>query len=346
MKISVKELAEIIGGEVIGDGSLLIEGLAGVEDAREGTAVFAENEKYLTLAAGSDASCVILPESLAKDCGKTLIAVKNMVLANAAALKRFDKPSRDPKAGIHPTAVIEEGAKLGENVAVGARCFIAADAVIGNNCVLYPGVYAGPRSVVGDDCVLHPNVVLYGDLTLGDRVVIHGGAVIGADGFGYGAGPEGPVKLPHIGTVEIGNDAEIGANSTVDRGKMGATVIGHHTKIDNLVHIAHNCKIGNYCLVAAQTGVAGSSVLEDGVTLADQVGIADHVRIGTGAVMAARSATVSDIEAKMVMLGYPPNPIREEQRIRAFVKRLPQTMERIRAMEKELAAIKEKESED
>ena len=346
MEISVKKLAEIVGGDVRGNGDTILVGLAGVEEAFEGCVVLAENKDYFDKGAASAAACVIAPENIVSECGKDVIAVKDIAKASAAALACFDRPSRDPKKGVHPAAVVEDSAVLGENVSLGAGCYIGEDAVIGKDCVIYPGVYVGPRSVVGDGCTLYANAVLYGDLKLGRGVILHSGAVIGADGFGYLPSADGPVKLPHIGTVEIGDFAEIGANSTVDRGKMGATVIGHHTKIDNLVHIAHNCKVGNYCLIVAQTGVAGTSVLEDGVTLAAQVGVANHVRVGAGAIMVARSATVSDIPAKAVVSGYPNHPLREEQRIQALKARLPQLNERVRALEKELAALKKESSEE
>jgi len=229
---------------------------------------------------------------------------------------------------------------LGKDVAIGANCYVGCDAVIGDGSVLFPGAFIGEGVRLGCECRLYPNTVIYSRCVVGNRVIMHAGVVIGADGFGYTCRDQAFVKLPHAGIVEIGDDVEIGANTAIDRAKTGATVIGSGTKIDNLVHIAHNCKIGRNCVIVALVGIAGSVNIGDGVTLAGQVGVADHVSIEDGSVVAARAGVIGNVPRGSVVSGFPARDHRLEKRAQAARLHLPELMQRLKALEAEVEKLR------
>lgn len=313
--ILAKDLAELLKGELRGDGEIALSGLATPERAGPRDLVFMEKT-----ASATSAGCVIHGASLegAFDC--PVIVVKNPKLAFARAAQILNAEAVNHT--IHPMALISEEAKLGA-CSVGAFTSIGAGSLIGDGTVIAEGVRIGTDVKVGENCVIHSNCTIYQKTEIGDNVILHAGTVIGADGFGYVRDAEEHVKFPQIGKVVIEDNVEIGANSCVDRGALGETRIGEGTKIDNLVQIAHNVKIGRRVIIAAMTGVSGSSVIEDDVVIAGQVGIADHVTIKTGAVIGAKSAVFpGKIVRPGVWCGVPVVPLEEYKTQNALLRRL------------------------
>lgn len=342
LETSVAELAALTGAHIEGDANTRVTGVGSVDDAEPGDVVLAANPRFLALALKSSAACVVsgeLPE-IKQNGHKSLLLASDPAEAFSKILEYFR--GEDPKVepGIGAGAVVERGAELGTGVAIGSNCYVGKNAVVGSGTVLYPGVYVGEGARVGADCKLCPNSVVYSRCVLGNRVILHAGAVVGADGFGYTCKGEGLVKLPHAGTVEIGDDVEIGANSAIDRAKTGATVIGSGTKIDNLVHIAHNCKIGRNCVIVALVGVAGSVKIGDNVTLAGQAGVADHVTIEDGCVVAARAGVIGDLSKSSVVSGFPARDHRLEKRVQAARLHLPEMLQRLNALEAEVERLR------
>ncbi|MCL5103951.1 MAG: UDP-3-O-(3-hydroxymyristoyl)glucosamine N-acyltransferase [Armatimonadetes bacterium] len=333
-------IASLIDGDIEGNSGLAVDGVANVDDAEAGDVVLAEDAKFFRKALESKASCIICGVDVARPCdGKCVIKVARPAEAFARVLDYFRGEELVPAVGIGVGAVVEEGVRLGENVAIGANCFIGRGASLGDGCVAFPNVYVGESVTIGEGTKIYPGVTIYPKCRIGKRVILHAGAVIGADGFGYKPSANGLMKFPHAGIVEIGDDVEIGANSTIDRAKTGATVIGIGTKIDNLVHIAHNVKLGSNCVVVALSGVAGSVEIGNGVTLAAQTGIKDHVRIEDGAVIAARAGVIGNVGKGATVSGFPARDHRSEKRVEAARLHLPDILERLRALEREVKKL-------
>lgn len=327
MKRALKDLADFLDAPLIGDGQTEVSGIASLSSATHGDLVFVESVKYLTHAMNSRASAVIAGEFARNGthAKPVLIAVQPR-LAFARAAQWLDI-SHQPPAGIHATAVIDPKAKFAKDVAIEERAVVRANVEIGEGSRIGANCIVGPDVTIGKNCRLFPNVTIYPQVRLGDRVVIHAGAVLGSDGFGYV--PDAKTgryeKFPQIGRLEIEDDVEIGANSTIDRGALDVTRIRRGTKIDNLVHVGHNVDIGEDVVVAAQTGVSGSSVIENGVIIGGQVGIADHVHIEAGAILGAQSGIPSNkvIRGKgIVFWGTPARPIKEYLKDLAILARL------------------------
>lgn len=334
---TVGEIARHVEGAVVGNQDEMIFGVSSIEDAEAGDIVFAENPRFLWEAQKSRASAIIaFLDATTPD--KPLIRVDNPRYAFTKILKMFAPPLNAPQ-GIHPTAVVGVGAKLGDGVSIGPHVVIGDRARVGNRSIVMAGTVIGADAAIGEDCILYPNVTVYAGCTLGNRVVLHAGVVIGADGFGYMRVGDQSIKIPQIGTVVIEDDVEIGANSTVDRAKTGATVVGARTKIDNLVHVAHNVKIGPDAIIVAQVGIAGSCQIGRGAMLAGQAGIKDHVTIGDGAIIHAQAGVFGNIEPGAEVSGYPARPHRERLRMDAAVANLPEYVKRIRALEKANAEL-------
>ncbi len=343
MQMTAQTLAQKLGARLEGDPDTLITGVSSVEFAQEGDLVFAESLRYLRLAERSPASTVIVWHD-APSIGKTLLRAESPREAFARALELFAPTPRHPE-GIDLNAVISPDADLADDVAIGAGCVIEAGARIGRGTVLYPLCYIGHDVHIGEQCVLYPHVTLMHGVKLGNRVVVHSGAVIGADGFGFVTVDGVHRKVPHLGTVEIGDDVEIGANVCIDRAKTGVTRIGSGTKVDNLVHIAHNVQVGEHCLLVAQVGIAGSSQLGRYVVLAGQVGVADHVQIGDGAIVLAQSGVASNLPGGARYFGTPAREHRKQLRNMAYISRLAELFERVKALE-ERAGIKTEETSE
>lgn len=333
MQKTLGDLARVVGGEVVGDPSVVITGARGIREARPGDITFVANPRYAALMDETQASAVIT--SMQAESGrKPLIRVQDPSLAFAQVVATlYPVEVRHPK-GVHPTACIAQSAKLGSNVAVGAYAVIEDRASIGDNTVIYAGSYIGHDARIGRDCLIWANVSIRERCEIGDRVFIQSGAVIGSEGFGY-AHIDGVYKLiPQIGTVRIEDDVEIGANVTIDRARFDKTVIGQGTKIDNLVHIAHNVVIGRNCIIVAQVGISGSTRIGNNVTIAGQAGLVGHIEIGDGAVLAAQAGIMNSVPPGTMYSGYPARPHHEAMKIYAAMKYLPQLVRDMNAMKK------------
>jgi UDP-3-O-[3-hydroxymyristoyl] glucosamine N-acyltransferase len=334
MPFTTLEIAKLIGGQVVGDEKAVLKNFAMIETAQPGDLTFAENEEFFSRAEQSAATAIITDKRFSSD-KKTLIHVPNTRVAFAKGLALFFPEKKFP-AGIHPTAVIAATAKIDASAHVGPHCVIGERVSIGARSVLQAGNYVGEDSKLGEDVVLFPGVTVYARGQIGNRVCIHANAVIGSDGYGYVQ--DGPVhlKVPQIGNVIIGDDVEIGAGVTIDRGALGPTVIGKGTKIDNLVHIGHNVRVGEGSLLLAQVGIAGSTTLGDYVVLAGQVGIGGHLKIGNRVVIGAKSGVMHNIPDGEKWMWIPAQPDQVVKRQIIAMQRLPDLLKRVKALEDKL----------
>jgi UDP-3-O-[3-hydroxymyristoyl] glucosamine N-acyltransferase len=334
MPFTAAELARHMHGEVLGDGSVVLTGFAPADRAQPGDLTFAENADYVALAEKSAASAVIVDKSVSAS-HKVLIRVANPRVAFAKTLALFF-PEPVFAAGVHPTAVIAASAQIDTTAYIGPHCVVGEKVRLGARSVLQGGNHVGANCQIGEDTNLFPNVTIYPGTEIGSRVRVHSGTVIGSDGFGYV--PDGGVhrKVPQTGNVIIGDDVEIGANVTVDRGALGPTVIGKGTKIDNLVQIAHNVVIGEHCLVVSQAGIAGSTMLGNYVVLGGQVGVAGHLKIGNRVSVAAQSGVMRDIPDGEKWFGTPAQPDRQTKRQIIVLQQLPELFRRVSKLEKKL----------
>lgn len=332
------EIAKLLEGELIGDPKITIVGVGQAKDAGQGQITLACDKRYFKLALASSAAAVIVSEQTKEEAlPKSIIKVKNPSLAWAKTLELF-APKRKTKPGIHPTAVIEEGVEVCEGTEIAAHSFVGKGAKIGQGVIIYPLVYVGEGVEIGDNSIIYPHVSLREGVVIGKKVIIHSGSVIGSDGFGYAEDDGRPVKIPQQGTVIVGDEVEIGANVTIDRATIGATIIGARTKIDNLVQIAHNVTIGENCLIVSQVGISGSVQIEDNVTLAGQAGVADHIKIGKGTIVAAKSGVIKNIGPNQIVSGFPARPHSKEKRVEALRMRLPELLKRIKKLEKDVVS--------
>jgi UDP-3-O-[3-hydroxymyristoyl] glucosamine N-acyltransferase len=335
MTLSAASVAEHLQGEVLGDGQTQLNGFAPADRAQAGHLTFAENEEFFARAEQSAAAAIIVSGDLTSSTGKVVIRVKNARIAFAKALALFF-PEPVLPAGIHPTAVIAPSAQVDATAHIGPHCVVGERAQIGSGVTLHAGNYIGDDCKVGPACVLFPNAVLYSRTELGQRVRVHAGAVIGSDGYGYVLDAGIHRKIPQIGNVIVGDDVEIGANVTIDRGALGPTVIGKGTKIDNLVQIAHNVRIGEHCIVIAQAGIAGSSKLGNYVIVAGQAGIAGHLEIGNQVTIAAQAGVMHNIPDGQTVLGTPALPDKQTKRQLLALQKLPELLRRVSKLEKQL----------
>jgi UDP-3-O-[3-hydroxymyristoyl] glucosamine N-acyltransferase len=335
--ITLRELAERVGAECRGDGDLVIESAAPIETAGAGQITFLSNPAYKKFLATTRASAIVVSPDVAVDQCATLVAA-NPYLVFSRVIDVLYPPPYEKTWGIHPTAVIAASAHLPQSVRIGPHAVIEDGVTIGDETVIGAGTFIGKGSRVGATCQIAPNVsIMHGSL-IGNNVIIHAGVVIGSDGFGFApAGPgEEYKKIRQVGWVEIGDNVEIGANTTVDRGAIGPTVIERGVKIDNLVMIAHNVHVGENAIIVAQVGISGSTTLGRSVILAGQVGVVGHIQIGDGAVVGAQSGVSKSLEGGQVYFGYPARPIMESKRIEACVRRLPELIKRVADLEEKL----------
>ena len=334
MPFNAAQIAEKLQGELVGDGSVQFTGLAAAEHARAGELTFAENPAYFAAAEQSQAAGILVAGPFVSS-SKVLIRVRNVRVAVARALPMFFPPQGYP-SGIHPTAVIAASAEVDPTAHIGPNCVLSHGVRLGAHSVLMGGNDLREDCRVGDDVCLFPNVVLYRQTQLGHRVTIHAGTVIGSDGFGYVLDEGRHRKVLQLGNVVVHDDVEIGANAAIDRGTLGSTVIGEGTKIDNLVHVAHNVVIGRHCLIMGQVGFAGSTRLGDYVVVASQSGIADHLKLGNQAVVGAKSGVMRDIPDGGRVLGIPAAPDRQAKRQIIAMQHLPELLQRLRQLEKQV----------
>jgi len=338
MSFTAAQIAERVRGEVLGDGSTPLTGLASAENARAGDLTFAEQAEYFVAAEQSAASAILVSGGFTS-AKKVVIRVANARIAVARLLPVFFPPDQYPP-GIHPGAIIDPSAQVDATAHIGPGCVVGARVQIGPRSVLLGGNHVGRDSRLGEDVCLFPNVVLYARTVIGHRVVIHAGTVIGSDGYGYVFDEGRHRKVLQVGNVIIHDDVEIGANSAIDRAALGATVIGAGTKIDNLVHVAHNVVMGRHCLVMGQVGFAGSTHLGDYVVIASQSGIAGHLKLGHQAMVGAKSGVMRDIPDGGKVLGIPAAPDKQAKRQMIALQQLPEMVRRLRELEKQVEELK------
>ena len=334
MSFTAAEIASQLQGQVLGNEATVLSGFAPADKARAGDLTFAENETFFQRAEASAAAAILVDGDF-KSTRKTLIRVPNARIAFARVLPMFfPEPIYAP--GVHATAIVAASAQIDPSAHVGPYCVVGEQTSIGARSVLQGANHVGAGSTLGEDIHLFPSVILYPRTQIGNRVRIHAGSVIGSDGFGYVLDQGMHRKVPQIGGVVIGDDVEIGACVTVDRGALGPTVIGKGTKVDNLVQIAHNVSIGEHCLVVAQVGIAGSSKLGNYVSLGGQAGVAGHLKIGNQVTIAAKSGVMNDIKDGGKVLGAPAQEDRQAKRQVIAVQQLPELFRRVKDLEKRL----------
>lgn len=331
MGLTVAQLAERIGGELVGDGSGQIVAVGAVEAAEESTVTFITNGRHVTKLGKSRAGAVITAKRI-ESLAKPQLIVKDVNAALIEALNVFAPKLKAATKGVDPTAKVGEDVKIGEGVAIGPGVIIDDGAEIGSNSVISAGCKIGENSKLGKNCRLDNNVVIYHNCIIGNNVIIQANSTIGSTGFGYYFIEGGHKLIPHNGGVVIEDFVEIGANSCVDRAKFGNTVIGAGTKIDNLVQIAHNVVIGKCCLIVGQVGISGSCKIGDGVVLAGQVGLVDNIEIGEGSVVGAQSGVVGNIAAGQQVFGTPATEKKEALQVTVLTRRLPKLAEQLKQL--------------
>jgi UDP-3-O-[3-hydroxymyristoyl] glucosamine N-acyltransferase len=335
---TLAELAAMLGGQCDGDGATVIRGVAGIREALPGDITFLANARYEPYLLETRASAVICSRA-ARHSPVPLLQVDNPYLAFQQIVGVFRPEPPRPAPGVHPAAVVAADVVLGEGVSVGANCVVEARARIGARTVLMPGCYVGSDVVIGEDTWISPRVVVREECVLGSRCLIHPGVIIGSDGFGFALDQGRYHKVPQVGNVIVGDDVEIGANSTIDRATTDSTRIGDGTKIDNLVQIGHNVVIGKHCIIVAQVGISGSTELEDYVTLGGQSGVAGHIKLGTRAMVGGKSGVTKSVPADGVVMGFPAMPQSLFKRLQAFMQRLPQLFQRTKDLEERVSRL-------
>lgn len=333
----VREIAELLGASYEGDGETEITAAAPLESAGPSEISFVGSRKAIAQAAGSKAGCLIVPSSFPSPARGTVIRAAQPRNAFALVVARLHARIR-PAPGIHPTAVISPTAEIDPTCSVGSHAVIGDGARISAGCVIGAGSVIGARVTLGENGMLYANVTIYDDVEIGQRATLHSGCVIGADGFGFVMTDQGYLKFPQIGRVSIGNDVEIGANSCIDRAALGFTSIGNGTKLDNMVHIGHNCQIGSHVVIAAQTGLSGGVVVEDYAVIGGQVGIGDKARIQSRAVLGSGSGVLTSkiVRSGQVVWGTPARPLKEYLRQLAAFGRIEELRDDVAAIKREL----------
>lgn len=343
MELTLAEIAAAVRGEILGPGETRITGVNSADNAREGELTFAENVKYFAAAEKSRAAAVVVSE-LAAGAQKPLIRVRDVRLAIARILHLFYR-AEPPVKGVHPTAYVDPTAEISPEASIGTHCVIGPGVRVGARSVLLGGNHVGADCLLGEDVLLHPNVVLYSGCHVGSRVVIHAGTVIGSDGYGYVFDQGKHLKVLQLGRVVIEEDVEIGANAAIDRGAFGPTTIGAGTKIDNLVHVAHNVVMGKHCLIMGQCGFAGSTVLGDYSVIASQSGVAGHLKLGRQATVGAKSGVMRDVPDGETVLGIPAMPHKQTKRQWVAQQRLPEMIRRMRELEEQVRELRARVTE-
>ena len=340
LNLTLKEIANIIKGEVVGNPNIKIKGISGIKEAKEGDITFVANPKYLPLIYQTKASAIIVSKDI-KEAPKPLIRCDNPSLAFAKVVNLIAPPIKRPK-GISELSFIDKSAQIAENVSIGPFTIIEAGAKIGKGTIIYGNCYIGHDTEIGQDCLIYSNVSIRERIKIGNRVIIHSGAVIGSDGFGFATVRGVQHKIPQIGTVVIEDDVEIGANVTIDRARFDKTVIGKGTKIDNLVQIAHNVIIGENCIIVAQSGISGSTILEDNVIVAGQAGIVGHIKIGKNSIIMAKSGVSKSVPPDTKVFGYPAKEASHAKRVNACVQKLPELFKEMRDLKAKIKNLEEK----
>lgn len=333
---TVQQLAELVAGMVEGDASRRVEGVASVDRAGPTDLTFVVDERNAQrLGLRSVGACLVAPGMRLEANGTAFIRVESPELAFSKLLGVFH-PEHRPPPGVHPTAIVGRGTRIGAGASIGPYVTIGEDSVIGNGTLVGPHTHIDDDVVIGDDCRIGPGCTILHDTIVGDRVRVYTGVRLGVDGFGYTPGADGLTRIPQVGRCLVHDDVEIGANSTVDRGALGDTVIGRGTKIDNLVHVGHNVMVGEDCIIVAQVGIAGSVDIGAGTHMGGQVGVAGHLTIGAGARIGGQAGVFGDVPAGQTYSGYPARPHRESLRASALTLRLPEMFRRLIRLERRL----------
>jgi UDP-3-O-[3-hydroxymyristoyl] glucosamine N-acyltransferase len=330
--VTIGEIADFVGGTFAGPRDTRITGVAGLPEAREDQISFLANPLYAEHLENSRAAAVLVSTTLAHESPR-FIRVKNPYYAMAMVTTKWFA-HRPVPSGVSPLASVSKTAKLGANVSVGPFSVIGDDVVIGDNTLIYQGVSIEAECVIGHSTIIYPTVSIYYRSRIGNRCIIHSGVVIGADGYGFATENGRHHKIPQIGIVRIEDDVEVGAGSCIDRAALGETVIGEGTKIDNLVQVGHNAKVGKHCLLVSQVAIAGSAELGDYVVMAGQAGVAGHLKIGRGVQLGAKAAVLEDVEDNAKLMGFPAIPLREFFRREILLRRLPELVKRVDSLEK------------
>jgi len=341
MRKTIKEIAELIDGEVIGDDNIVITGVSGIKEAGEGDITFLANPKYFPLIERTRASAIITPRD-SKFTERTIIRTDNPSLAFAKIVSLISPCEVTHPKGIHPSAIIGKDACLGKDVGIGPYTIIEDNVSIQDKTIIYAGCYVGHHTKIGSNTLIYPNVSIREHVSIGNRVIIHSGTVIGSDGFGFVTIEGLHHKIPQVGTVEIEDDVEIGANVTIDRARFDKTLIGRGTKIDNLVQIAHNVVIGENSIIVAQAGISGSTIIGKGATLAGQAGLVGHITIGDGAVVAAQAGVTKSVPANTTVSGYPAKPHNVAKRVNACLQNLPRLYNIVAELKKKITELETK----
>ncbi|MBM3319465.1 MAG: UDP-3-O-(3-hydroxymyristoyl)glucosamine N-acyltransferase [Candidatus Eisenbacteria bacterium] len=345
--MKLQEIADRVGGEIVGDPDIEITGVAGIREARPGDITFFANPRYEAHLRSTDASAIILSKNgVEAGAGKTLLISPNPYVAFLRVIELFAPRDYEKPCGIHPTAVIGKNVTIGASVTIGPHAVIEDDAAIGEGTRILPNTYVGFRARIGRDCLIYPNVTIREDSEIGDRVILHSGSVIGSDGFGFTKNGPRHMKIPQIGRVVIGDDVEIGANTTIDRATVGTTRIGKGTKIDNLVQIAHNAVVGENTIIVAQVGISGSTEIGDNVTLAGQAGIVGHIRIGDNVKVGAQAGVTKSVPSNTAVSGYPAREHSLSRKIYASITRLPDLIRRLATLERRVNVLEGKPAGD
>ncbi|MBI3567059.1 MAG: UDP-3-O-(3-hydroxymyristoyl)glucosamine N-acyltransferase [Gemmatimonadetes bacterium] len=337
MTYTAARIAEHLEGEVVGDGNVALTGFSSADRAGPGDLIFAEKDTHFAAADASAASAVLVSGPYSSTT-KVVIRVRNARVAAARVLPLFFPP-QEFAPGIHPSASVAPSADVHVSAHVGPGCVVGEGVTIGARTALLGGNHVGRDCQIGDDVRLFPNVVLYHDVRIGHRVVIHAGTVVGSDGYGYVFDQGRHRKVLQIGSVRVEDDVEIGANSAIDRAALGCTVIGAGTKIDNLVHVAHNVEFGKHCLIMGQCGFAGSTTFGDYCVIASQSGVAGHLTIGSQVTIGGKSGVTRDVPDKQTVLGYPAVPDKQAKRQWIGVQQLPELIVRMRELERQVAEL-------
>lgn len=346
-RITHGKLAELVEGVLVhGDTEGEVTGLNSIQAAVAGEVTFLGNTRYAAALLTSEASAVLVPKGFAGEVGgKAVVEVENPTLAFSQVIKFFGPDPKPVAWGVHPLAVVAETAVFDpQRVCIGPGAVIEDEVRIGSGSVIGAGCFLGTGVVLGGDCFLHPNVVIRERCELGSRVVIHSGSVIGSDGFGYELQRGRHQKIDQVGVVQIDDEVEIGSCTTIDRARFGRTWIGEGTKIDNLVQIGHNCVLGKHCVIVSQTGISGSTTLGDYVTMGGQVGVAGHLEITSKVLLLAKSGVTKSIPEPGAYTGYPARPLMEGRKMMTYPGRVPELLERVRQLEKRLAALEKADS--
>jgi len=341
MRLTLKEITDLVKGELVGDPDVAITGISGIKEAKEGEITFLANPKYAHLLEITKAAAIITSREQF-NTPKPLIKTDNPSIAFTKVVSLITSDDTKHPKGIHPAAVISPNAKIAKDVAVGACAVIEDGVEIGQGSIIYGGCYIGCRTKIGKKCLIYSNVSVREQIEISDRVIIHSGTVIGSDGFGFAMVDGVQEKIPQIGTVLIEDDVEIGANVAIDRARFDKTIIGKGTKIDNLVQIAHNVVSGENCIIVAQAGVSGSTTLGKGVILAGQAGIVGHISIGDKAIVAAQAGVTKSIPAGVKVSGYPAKPHETALKVNACLQRLPELYKKIKKLEEKIKKLEEK----